>query len=138
MPQARERSGNGILRLSFPVGDGVDTRHGKSGCLGIPPAQANETSAILAVSAAVPQQEQAGCALRPAQPGGDPAVLDAFLVHNVRVGETMTTLAGYARPVSPQITVNLPDAPLTRVDALAIASIASIASIAEEPWDPWW
>ena len=47
----------------------------------------------------------------------------------------MTTLAGYARPVSPQITVNLPDAPLTRVDALAIASIASIA---EEPWDPWW
>ncbi|CCM62830.1 hypothetical protein BN381_130388 [Candidatus Microthrix parvicella RN1] len=50
----------------------------------------------------------------------------------------MTTLAGYARPVSPQITVNLPDAPLTRVDALAIASIASIASIAEEPWDPWW
>ncbi|WP_268744056.1 MULTISPECIES: hypothetical protein [Candidatus Microthrix] len=40
--------------------------------------------------------------------------------------------------MSPQITVNLPDAPLTRVDALAIASIASIASIAEEPWDPWW
>ena len=50
----------------------------------------------------------------------------------------MTTLAGYARPVSPQITVNPPDAPLTRVDAFAIASIASIASIAEEPWDPWW
>ena len=133
MPLARERSGNGILRLSFPVGDGVDTRHGKSGCLGIPPAQANETSAILAVSAAVPQQEQAGCALRPAQPGGDPAVLDAFLVHNVRVGETMTTLAGYARPVSPQITVNLPDASL--VDLL-IAEIRQVDGVAVEDVRP--